>query len=71
MVTVVENAHGDPKGMNPTISYGLIVGQIGLFNFGITDLGEGKTEFKPVKLRLKIYLLSNPARADGFLKTYM
>ena len=30
-----------------------------------TSLGEENSEFKPVKLRLQIDLVSYPARADG------
>ena len=33
-----------------------------------TSLGEGKLRFKPVKLRLKIDLVSYPARAEGLGK---
>ena len=33
-----------------------------------TSLGEVKSEFKPVKLRLKIDLVSYPARAEGLGK---
>ena len=55
------------KGMNPIIlppAMGKIVGQTGFFS-----LGEEKenSEFKPVKLRLKIDLVSYPARAEGLV----
>ena len=42
----------------------LIVGQTGFFS-----LGEEKenSEFKPVKLRLKVDLVSYPARAEGLV----
>ena len=50
------------KGMNPII-LPPIVGQTGFFSLGeATSLGEGK--LKPVKLRLKIDLVSYPARAE-------
>ena len=45
---------------------GKIVGQTRFFSLGeATSLEEGKTEFKPVKPRLKIDLVSYPARAEG------
>ena len=63
MVIVVGYGHGDiilPPAM------GKIVGQTRFFSLGeATSLGEGNSEFKPVKLNLKIDLVSYPARAEG------
>ena len=53
------------KGMNPIIlppAMGKIVGQTRFFSLGeATSLGEGKSEFKPDKLRLKTDFVSYPA----------
>ena len=43
----------------------LLVGQTGLFNL---DMAAGPGEFKPVKLCLKIDLVSHPAFAEGLGK---
>ena len=52
--------------MNPIILSP--VGQNGFFSLGeATSLGEGKSEFKPVKLHIKIDLMSYPARAEGLV----
>ena len=64
------------KGMNPIIlppAMGKIVGQAGFVSLGeATSLGEGKTSvFKPVKLRLKIDLVSYPAQAEGLVNMIM
>ena len=54
------------KGMNPIILPPAMVGQTIIFSLGeTTSLGEGNSEFKPVKIRLKIDLVSYPARAEG------
>ena len=59
------------NGMNPIIlppAMGKIVGQTVFFSPGeATNLGEGNSEFKPVKLRLKTDLVSYPARAEGLV----
>ena len=56
------------KGMNPAIlplAIEKIVGQTGLFSLGIaTSLGERNSEFKPVKLYIKIDLRLHPAHAE-------
>ena len=61
--------------MNPIIlppAMGKIVGQTRFFSPGkVTSLGEGKSEFKPVKLRLKIDLVSYIARAEGLVNIYI
>ena len=63
------------KGMNPIIlppTMGKIVGQTMFFSLGdATCLGEGNSEFKPVKLRLKIDIVSYPARAEGLVNIYI
>ena len=59
------------KGMNPIIlppAMGKIVGQTRFFSLGeATSLEEENSEFKLVKLRLKIDLVSHPARAEGLV----
>ena len=59
------------KGMNPIYyhsSYGKIVGQIVFFSLGeATSQEKENSEFKPVKLRLKIDLVSYPAREEGLV----
>ena len=53
------------KGINPIIlppALGTIVGQNSFFS-----LGEENSEFKPVKLCLKIDPVSYPARAEGLV----
>ena len=59
--------------MNPIIvppAMGKIVGQTRFFSLGeATSLGEGR-QFKPVKLSLKIDLVSYPARAKGLVNMY-
>ena len=51
--------------MNPTIlpaAIGKIVGQTGFFDLSMaTGLEKKNSKFKPVKLRLKINLVSHPA----------
>ena len=50
-------------------SYGEIVGQAGLFNQGMsTSGGEKNSDFKSVKLSLKIDLVSHPASVEGLGK---
>ena len=54
--------------MNPIILPPAIVEQIAFISFGeATSLGEGKLWFKPVKLRLKIDLVSYPAQVEGLV----
>ena len=57
--------------MNPIIlppAMGKIVGQTEFFSLGeVTSVGEGNSESKPVKLRLKIDLVLYPARAEGLV----
>ena len=48
-------------------SYGQIVGQTRFFSLGEATSLEGNSEFKPVKLHLKINLVSYPARAEGLV----
>ena len=54
-------------------NYWLIVEQIGLFNFGmVTGLGEKKnSEFKPVKLRLKMNLWRIWLMQKGWVNIYI
>ena len=56
------------KGMNPIIhppAMGKIVGQTRFFSLSeATSLEKENSEFKPVKLRLKIDLVSYPAQAE-------
>ncbi len=58
------------KSMNPIIlppAMGKIIGQTRLFSLGeATSLGE----FKPVKLRLKIDLVSYPAQVEVLVNMY-
>ena len=57
------------KGMNPIIlppAIGKIVGQTRFFSLGEAASLEGNSEFKPVKLCLKIDLVSYPTRAEGW-----
>ena len=55
------NTLGEGCASNYPLSMGKIVGKTELFNLGMaTGLREGKTEFKSVKLRLKIDLKSHP-----------
>ena len=49
------------NGMNPIILI-IYVGQTGFFSLGKATSLEENSEFKPVKLRLKIHLVSYPAR---------
>ena len=50
-------------------SYGQIVGQTEFFSLGeVTRKEMENSEFKPVKLHLKIDLVSYPARAEGLGK---
>ena len=75
IVIVVGNGHGKlvyvshsantlGKGISSTILP--LVGKNGLFNLGMTTgLREEMSEFKPVKLLLKINPVSYPARAEG------
>ena len=59
------------KGMNPIIlppAMGKIVGQTRFFSLGeATSQEKENSEFKPVKLCLKIDLVSYPARAEGLV----
>ena len=69
--TVSHSTNTLGKGMNPIIllpAMGKIVGQTGFFSLGeATSLGGGNSEFKPVKLCLKIDIVSYPARAEGLI----
>ena len=82
MVIVVGNGHGDAscishstntlaKGMNPILPPAMGKQQGRLRSSGLVrQLVQEKenSEFKPVKLRLKIDLMSYPARAEGLGK---
>ena len=60
--------------MNPIILpplIGKIVWQTRFFSLGkATSLGKENSEFTPVKLRLKIDLVSYPVRAEGLVNMY-
>ena len=44
----------------------------GFFSLGsVTSLGEENSDFKPVKLHLKIDLVSHPAYTKEFINTYI
>ena len=61
------NTLGKESNYSPS-SYGQIVGQTVFSSLGRTTcLGGGNSEFKPVKLHLKIDLVSYPARAEGLV----
>ena len=59
-VCISHNTNTFAKGMNPIIlppAMRKIVGETRFFSLGVaTSLGEEKSEFKPVKLRLKLTL---------------
>ena len=58
--------------MNPAM--GKIVGQTGLFYLGMAisqrEEKKNNSEFKLVQLRLKIDLVSQPARVEGLVNAY-